>query len=331
LFLIIYFFIFSHSKLPLTTMSQQKNAVGNTLQAPQSIMQPLARCTAMLLLICCATFALAEPIPSGSSQRDIDIGGEIITLHTYKPSRYNGGPILLVLHGLGANAPGYRKSAIPLAEAHNFLVVAPLFDRKRFPTWRYQTGGLVRDQRTAEEFKLQPEAQWTGRLFLDIIDAVRTAEGRPDLAYSLIGHSAGGQALSRFAAFMPNTARHIIIANPSTYLWPSREERFPYGYGGLPAALTDDAAMQRYLAQPVTLILGTADIKRDGDLNVRPGAERQGANRYERGHNAFRAAQTLAQDRGWPFNWRLIEVPDVGHSARRMFGSAEALRAFSAN
>lgn len=294
-------------------------------------MNTLFRFTAMLALIVFVTFALADPVPTGSSQRNIDVGGERITLHIYKPPHYDGGAILLVLHGLGANAPGYRNSAVPLADTHGLLVIAPLFDRKRFPTWRYQTGGLVRDQRTAGDFELRPESQWTGRMFLEIIDAVRAAEARPELPYSLIGHSAGGQALSRFAAFVPNTAQRIIIANPSTYLWPSREERFPYGFGGLPAALADEAALQRYLAQPVTLLLGTADIQRGGDLNMRPGAKRQGAHRYERGHNAFRAAQQLAQDRGWAFNWRLIEVPGIAHSARRMFASAQAQEALSKN
>lgn len=55
---------------------------------------------------------------------------------------------------------------------------------------------------------------------------------------------------------------------------------------------------------------------------------RQGANRYERGQHAFRAAQALAAERGWPFNWRLAEVPGVGHSAARMFASTEAANAF---
>lgn len=289
------------------------------------------RLLAMVLLAAGAAALHAESLPVGKSQRSITIGDEVIELHTYKPPQYAGGPILLVLHGLGTNAPGYRDYAISLADQKGFLVIAPLFDRKRFPVWRYQTGGLVRDQRVTGEFHVEPAAQWTGRLFLAIIDAVRSAEGRADLGYSLIGHSAGGQALSRFAAFVPHQARHIIIANPSTWLWPSRAERFPFGFGGLPAKMADDAALQRYLAQPVTVLLGTADNKRDSGLNVSAGAEHQGANRYERGQNAFRAAQQLARDRGWAFNWRLTEVPDVGHSARRMIGSPQALTALSSD
>jgi poly(3-hydroxybutyrate) depolymerase len=290
---------------------------------------PALRTVIFLALCLLASTLPAQPFASGKSMRSLDIHGESIEVHAYRPAGYTDGPILLVLHGLGANAPGYRDYAMPLADLLGFLVVAPLFDRKRFPTWRYQTGGLVRDQRADGEFAVEPEAQWTGRLFLAIIDSVRVAEGRPELAYALIGHSAGGQTLSRFAAFVPHQAQRIVIANPSTWLWPTRDERFPFGFGGLPAPLADDAALQRYLAQPVTVLLGTADLRRDNNLNVRPPAERQGTTRYARGHNAFRTAQQLAQDRGWAFNWRLIEVPGIGHSAQRMFGSAEALDALA--
>ena len=289
------------------------------------------RHSALLVLLCLVSALNAEPYPAGSSKRSVNINGEAIELFAYKPAHYSGGPVLLVLHGLGTNAPGYRDYAVPLADQLGWLVIAPLFDRKRFPTWRYQTGGIVRDQRASGEFTVEPDAQWMGRLFLAIIDTARAAESRPGLGYALIGHSAGGQALSRFAAFVPHAAKRIIIANPSTYLWPSRDERFPYGFGDLPPALANDDALRRYLAQPVTLLLGTADIKRDADLNVRDGAERQGANRLERGHNAFNAARQLAQEKGWPFGWRLLEVPNVGHSARLMFGAAQALQALTAD
>lgn len=277
--------------------------------------------TAVLFGYCNAPHA--SPYPEGKSRRIVSINGEDIEIHAYKPVRYSGGPILLVMHGLGANATGYRDYAIPLADNLGYLVIAPLFDRKRFPVWRYQAGGIVRDPRAAE-LKVEPRAQWTGQLFLAIINNVRKSEEKPDLAYSLIGHSAGGQALSRFAAFIPHDAQHIIIANPSTHLRPSLTERFPYGLGGLPPELADEAALQRYLAQPVTLLLGTADTERDRGLNISEGAERQGANRLERGRNTFRAAQTLAQQRGWTFHWTLTEVPDAGHSARQMLGSTQA-------
>lgn len=47
-------------------------------------------------------------------------------------------------------------------------------------------------------------------------------------------------------------------------------------------------------------------------------AKAQGATRHERGLNAFKVARALAQTRGWPFNWRLVEVPGMGHRAKKM-------------
>lgn len=286
-------------------------------------MRRVLRHWVLCLAIALPAAALAQALPAGKSQRSLEIDGVTIQIHVYKPTAYTGGPLLISLHGLGRNVGGYRDYAVPLADRHGLLVVVPLFDRERFPAWRYQGGGLVRDQRVAGEFHVEPEAKWTGRLLLDIVDAVRAAEGRPDLPYYLIGHSAGAQALSRIAAFAPGTPRRTIIANPSTYLWPTRSERFPFGFGGLPEALANDQVIRRYLAQPITVLLGTADDKRDASLNVQAGAERQGPNRYQRGINTFRKAQQLARDRGWEFNWRLVEVPGVAHSAQRMYSAPE--------
>ena len=275
-----------------------------------------------------ASVAFAAPLPSGKSRIVLDIDGSAIEVYTFKPQGYSGGAVLLTLHGVGRNAAGYRDHASAIAERHGFLVIAPLFDRKRFPVWRYQAGGVVRGENAAGTLEVEPEAQWTGRLFLRIIEAVRAMEPVVDAPYYLLGHSGGAQSLSRVAGVMQTGAQRIVIANPGTYLWPSREARFPDGFAGLPLPWSSDDALRRYLAQPLTLLLGTADVKQDADLSMRDGVVAQGANRYERGINAYRTAQRLAQSRGWPFNWTLVEVPGVGHSAGRMFRSEEAANAF---
>lgn len=176
---------------------------------------------------------------------------------------------------------------------------------------------------------MEPREKWTSTIVARLIDHVRTREARSNLAYYLLGHSAGAQIANRIAAFVPHHARRIVIANPSSYVWPKRDARFPYGFGDLPAEMNNDEAMRRYLAQPITLLLGTADTALTANLDVRPEAMRQGSNRHERGVNIFRSAESLARAKGWAFNWRLIEVPDVGHNARRMYGGPEAIAAFA--
>jgi hypothetical protein len=40
--------------------------------------------------------------------------------------------------------------------------------------------------------------------------------------------------------------------------------------------------------------------------------------------NVFNAGRKLAQERGWTFNWRLVELPGIGHSAPKMFAAPQA-------
>ncbi len=283
-----------------------------------------------LALISGTAFAAA---PAGISIESVAIGGAAIQVHYYKPAHYNGGPLLVSFHGLSRNVAGYVDAARPIADRHGMLIVAPLFDAKRFAYQRYQALGITRVPRkvTSGDIAVEPRENWTSAIIATLIEHVRTREQRRDLEYYLLGHSAGAQIANRIAAFAPHTARRIVIANPSSYVWPTRDARFPYGFGDLPVEMNDDHALRRYLAQPLTLLLGTADTAITPDLDVLPPAMRQGAMRYERGINTYRAAQSLAQEKGWAFNWRLVEVPNVGHDARRMYGGPQAAAAFASD
>jgi len=261
--------------------------------------------------------ASAAPIPAGDGYQVIRVGEVNLEVFTYKPAAYAGGPLLLVFHGLERDADTYRDNARPLAERYGMAVAAPLFDKSRFPTALYQRGGIANGK------ALQPAAKWTGNLAVLLADKLRQDEGRPGLDYYMIGHSAGGQFLARLAPFVPNEARRIVIANPSSWVFPSLAQPFPFGLGGAPAKLADEAFLKRYLAAPLTVYLGMGDT---GDKNRDDSdeAEEQGATRHERGLNFFKAGQALAQEKGWALNWRLVEVPKVGHNSRRMFDAPQA-------
>lgn len=272
-----------------------------------------------------AAAAHAVLIPAGDGAVTVEIEGTPVEVFTYKPRDYRDGPLLFVFHGINRNAEGYRGYARALAERFGMLVAAPRFDRERFPDWRYQSGGVARAAKKTGSgpLALEPQRQWTGYLILKLVDRIRGAAGSPDMPFYLLGHSAGGQALSRFAAFFSSDARRIVIANPSSYVFPDRSMIFPYGFGGLPRELASDAVLRRYLAQPVTIFLGAEDASAK-NTDMRPNAMRQGETRYRRGLNAYRAAHALARARGWEFGWRLVEAPGIGHSAPRMFAAAQA-------
>jgi pimeloyl-ACP methyl ester carboxylesterase len=265
---------------------------------------------------------LAEPIGVGAAKQTVNLGGTRMDVYIYRPAQCPDPSLLLVFHGAARDAEDYRDYARPLADRLCTLVVAPLFDRKRFPSWRYQRGGIV-DVSGA----VQNPRDFTGRLVLDLVDWARQREGR-NLSYSLIGHSAGGQFLGRLVAFVPNEAGRVVIANPGTYVLPSLTVDAPYGLGKVYSAANGEEQLRRYLQQPLTIYLGEAD-DRDDDRNNSAEARAQGASRLARGLNAFNAAKSLAQARNWAFNWRLIELPGVGHDAGKMLSAPQASEALA--
>ena len=258
--------------------------------------------------------------PTGSWQQTADLGGIPLQVFGYRPSGCTVSAVLLVFHGLDRNAGPYRDDAIPLAQRYCMLVVAPLFDEARFPTWRYQRGGIIHDG------AVQPAANWTVTLVPHLVEWARERAGRPDLPYALLGHSAGAQFLSRVAAFGQGGATRIVIANPSTWVEPTLDVAAPYGLGGVYGPAQGEAALRRYLALPITVLLGRADTG-SHNLATSEEAEEQGSTRFERGQKVFRDAELAARQRGWAFNWHLVVVLGVGHSARQMFTSDAAFDA----
>jgi poly(3-hydroxybutyrate) depolymerase len=259
--------------------------------------------------------------PIGTGRQTVDVNGTPMVVFTYRPAGCPEPSLLVVFHGIARNAQSYRDYTRVLADRLCLLVAAPVFEEQAFPGWRYQRGGIVKNA------AVQDARDWTGRLVLDLVAWVRRQEERP-LAYSLLGHSAGGQFLDRLAAFVPTEARRIVIANAGSYVFPSLEIAAPYGLGKVYSEADGEAALRRYLEQPLTIYLGQGDT-RDDERNDYPGARAQGNSRYQRGINVFNAAKTLAQQRGWRFNWRLVELPGVGHSARKMFSAPQAFEALS--
>jgi cyanophycinase len=269
---------------------------------------------ALFFVGCCMG---VEGPPAGKGRRTLTIQGLPLEVFTYRPASFADGPLLVVMHGMRRNAEDYRDYAIPLADRAGALVVVPQFDEKRFPTQAYQGGNVMKDGQA------QPPASWTYEMVADVIAQMRASEQRQDMPVAFIGHSAGGQFLTRLAAFLPGDATRIVAANPGTLLFPTREMPFGYGFGKLPAELGGDDAIRRYLAAPLTLFLGTKDTL-SANLDVSAEALKQGATRIERGRACFERAHELARERGWPFGWRLIEAPGIGHDGAKMLAHPRA-------
>ena len=165
----------------------------------------------------------------------------------------------------------------------------------------------------------------------------------------LLGHSAGGQVVHRYAVVgraPDRVARRgirirFIVANPSSYLYFDDERpaangtfapfnaaqcpkfnNWKYGFGD-PPPYVDEAASayeRRYVERNVTYLLGQEDIDPHHPvLDRRCQAEAEGASRFLRG---LAYVRYLSLRHPGSTNQSLAEVPGAAHDPEQMFASA---------
>jgi hypothetical protein len=272
-----------------------------------------------------STFAQGRAqIPVGRADQIAALPGLSLKIATYKPEKCSGRILILNFHGIDRNAGTYRDSVRRLARRTCALVVAPEFDLQQFSKDEYQYGGakvsggrLVEPGTRSIDF-VAPLVRWS-----------ENAAGLSGLPYLLLGHSAGGQYLSRVAAYTAISPMQIVIANPSTWVMPSTDIAVPFGFGGIRPPQDAEQALRSYLGKPIIVALGKNDTGDEGLENSIDG-KLQGPYRYARGLKAFSLAKAAAATHGWPFNWTLVEVEGVGHDPVKMFNAPETLAALAA-
>lgn len=270
-----------------------------------------------LLLLCAGpTVLYAEDIsiPSGKSSITLELRGKTIPVFLYKPESYRRERILVVMHGVNRNAEEYRDHAEKMADRLGTLIVAPLFDVNQFPSVKYQRGGVVN-----QDNEPQPRDEWTYLFIPEIVERIRELENQKDIPFYVIGHSAGGQFVVRMSAFLNTGAKRLVASNPGSLIFPTRDNPFGYGFGGLPSELSSDEQLKNFLSVPLTLYVGTEDNKHDEYFDDSADAMKQGNGRYQRSHACFNMAKRLAEENGWPFAWRIVDAPGIGHDHEMMF------------
>ena len=259
-------------------------------------------------------FASSNGLPEGKGEVRVGEGDRAVQVFTYKPKGFSNGPIFFVFHGAKRNAEDYRNWAMALAEKHHAIVAAPFFDSERFLAHLYSWGGIL-----TKEGKLRDRKDWSFPLATEVIQTILKREGDPHREHYLIGHSGGGQFLTRYVAMEPVAAKRVVAANAGTYAFPRLDWDWGYGFGKLPAELQSESRFKKMVETPMTIYLGMADILPEGEnFDGSAEANREGKVRLERGRNYFEYCQKLAKGKGWKFNWTKVEVPNVGHDANLM-------------
>ena len=250
----------------------------------------------------------------------ITFDNEPIDINIYLPD-YRNLDILFVHHGSSRST--YSSGSKTVADQEGFAVFSPIFSRASYDSDEYQRGGIV-DSRD----KVLPEDEWTTRLEEPMIEWARSQIVGEEDVY-IFGFSAGGQYLSRVAAYdPPEGVARFVVGSPSTWVLPSLTEDAPYGFDGLGTDAEELQALKEYLALPMTIYLGSEDDNPDDpSLSTSAAAMRQGSNRLERGINTFEMGQEVAEANGWDFNWTLVIADGVGHGGSSMLRAPEMTEA----
>ena len=269
------------------------------------------------------SFASLGVAPEGKGEVSVGEGDRTIQVFTYKPKGFSNGPIFFVFHGAKRNADDYRDWSIALAEKHHAMVAAPLFDQERFLAHLYSWGGIL-----TKDGKLRNEKGWSFPIATELIQDILKREGDPKRDHYLIGHSGGGQFLTRYVAIEPVAAKRVVAANAGTYAFPRLDWDWGYGFGKLPKDLQKEDRFKKMVETPMTIYLGLEDTIPSGEnFDASSEANRQGTARLQRGRNFFEYCQKLAKEKGWKFNWTKVEVPNVGHDANLMINDLRIKKA----
>lgn len=294
-------------------------------------------------------------------------GGLTLPLYTSHPLDEAAPQIeraVIVVHGIYRNAHQYFPQITAAAGLEGLrkktLVVAPAFAITRDDRPRRETGEVYwrknRNWRRGDHSTSRPEGRISSFVAVErLLTQLGNRRLYPNLRkITLVGHSAGGQFVQRFAvvqALLPaleDIRVRYVVANPGTYLYlkaqrpavgapgfalPYQADRCPhynrYSYGlerpnWAMRRFATGILLQRVREREVILLLGTADNDPGHrTLNRTCAAVLQGRHRLERGL-LFKAHldHFLAGHRT-----RVVQVPGVGHSSKGMFGSLEGRKA----
>lgn len=273
----------------------------------------LALCALLApLFLLIASQSLAVPHTAARGLLDYtDWPGPPLAVHYYVPATATADSrVLLVIPGARRNAGEYLDQWVDLADDRGFVVASIGADLERFPTeYDYNAGRVM-----TPEGQIRPEDEWLFSAIDPVFLLLRSQLGLTRERYSLYGHSAGGGFVLLFTLFKPDAlVNSAVAANPAFVTLPNRDDPFPFGLANVPV---QDAQIARWLAAPLTIMLGDQDLDpRTKPLSNSPIARRQGPNVFIRGQLVYREAKAFAVAHASHFNWILRIVEGVGHDS----------------
>ncbi len=232
--------------------------------------------------------------------------------------------VVLVMHGLNRNASDYIVPWRDYAIRNNVIAIAPEFHDTSWPGTRsYHQGNMFTS--TDGKGSPIPEPQWAFSLVQEIFEWTRSQFALADSLYDIWGHSAGAQFVHRMMLFKPRaTIRLGIASNGGLFTVPDSSIIYPWGTQHSLLSI-GYAELLEFTRANLIIHRGTGDTLRDANLPKSAMDDTQGRNRYERAGYFYNKGLTLNPE----CNWKLLDVPNVGHDYRLMSPPAQAILASS--
>ncbi|MFM9942652.1 MAG: hypothetical protein ACKVP7_24510 [Hyphomicrobiaceae bacterium] len=250
-----------------------------------------------------------------------------VRVHYARPSsEIRRAAITVALHGVDRAAAAFRDVMAARAERNGQLIFVPEFDLQQFPdVHAYNFGGV---RAPPPDNSVRAREQWTFGIVDRLFTYLRTSIGTEQTAFSLFGLSAGAQFVLRYMALSEAPlVERAIAANSGIYMLPDMGLDYPTGIGGIGLG---EAALRRYLARPLTILIGENDADPDAfDLPRGEIAQAQGPHRLARAQWHMAHCGDLARSLGVELGWRYEIVPGAGHVSQAMFDRALDLLADS--
>lgn len=210
-------------------------------------------------------------------------------------------PLFVTIHGISRNAREHAREFSRLADDYGVVVVAPLFDERRFPDYQ-RLGRSGRGERAD--------------LMLEriVADAARLSGARADKIH-LFGFSGGGQFAHRYALAHPDRIAAYAVGAAGWYTFPESALQYPLGTGNSPRLPDLRFEPRDFLAVPAAVFVGERDIRAGRALRQSPHlSAEQGDNRYERGRSWITEMTLAAREHCLDTEFRFETLPQSPHS-----------------
>lgn len=219
--------------------------------------------------------------------------------------------IFVTVHGISLNAQEHASLFLPYAEKAQAVLIAPLFERERFPD--YNCLGLAENPQCRESSGADSKANRADIQLIKILDHAASVTGVRVQKINLFGYSAGGQFAHRFALLYPERVKKLMLGAPGYFSMPD-DEPFPAGLGGLENIAEQKIDLAMFLDIPVCLCVGAKDTVRDSSLfqDARIDAL-QGRTRVERALSWFAAVVKRSALHGRNTEYLFKTLPGCPH------------------